>query len=174
MIITRHDLELFTNSYPDEEDNQFDLFCGASEDIVKSYLRYNPELQEYDLYLNGSGTNEIHVPAKPITEIKKITIDGAEQSPDDFAFEDDVLFSIKNQKFSKGSRNIHLQFKAGFETIPAIIKETCLRIAGLLSTEVGNIGITSKSFQDSGTRTFTNTTNFDRYLFQISNYRLLG
>ena len=132
------------------------------------------EDEEMDYGKAIEGTNEIHIPAKPITEIKKISIDGAEQSPDDFAFEDDVLFSIKNQTFTKGSRNIHLQFRAGFETVPAIIKETCLRIAGLLSTEVGNIGITSKSFQDSGTRTFTNTTNFDRYLVQISNYRLLG
>lgn len=174
MLITRHDLELFTNTFPDEEDNQLDLFCGASEDIVKNYLRYDPELKTYDLFINGSGTTEVHVPAKPIIEIIKVAIDGTEFSVEDLRFEEDVLFTIDGTTFPKGTRNIHLQFKAGFETIPEIIKLTSLRIAGLLSTEVGNVGITSKSFQDSGSRTFVNTTNFDKYLLQISRYRLLG
>jgi len=56
--------------------------------------------------------------------------------------------------------------------IPEIIKLTIMRIAAILQTEGdSNIGITSKSFGDSGTRTFINTTNFDKYLIQISNYR---
>ena len=56
--------------------------------------------------------------------------------------------------------------------IPEIIKLTIMRIAAILQTEGdSNIGITSKSFGDSGTRTFINTVNFDKYLIQISNYR---
>jgi len=56
--------------------------------------------------------------------------------------------------------------------IPEIIKMTILRIATLLQSESdSNIGITSKSFGDSGNRTFFNTVNFDKYLIQISQYR---
>jgi hypothetical protein len=58
--------------------------------------------------------------------------------------------------------------------MPDIIKMTVLRIATLLQTESdSNIGVTSKSFADSGTRTFVNTVNFDKYLIQISKYKLL-
>lgn len=173
MLITREELKQFTNTFP-EDDEQYDLFCGASEDIVKNYLRYDPELKDYDLYLNGSGTAELHVPAKPIIELISITVDGIEQPIQDFAFDQDTIFSIKNQSFIKGTRNVNIKFRAGFVEVPEIIKLTTLRIAGLLTTEIGNIGITSKSFQDSGSRTFINTTNFDKYLMQISNYRLLG
>ena len=56
--------------------------------------------------------------------------------------------------------------------VPELIKMTALRIATLLQTESdNNIGVTSKSFGDSGNRTFINTVNFDKYLIQISQYR---
>jgi hypothetical protein len=58
--------------------------------------------------------------------------------------------------------------------IPSIFKQTQLRIASLLYTEAdSNIGITSKNFADSGTRTFINYTNFDKYLSPLSKYRLV-
>jgi hypothetical protein len=59
--------------------------------------------------------------------------------------------------------------------LPNIIKLTGLRIAALLQTEGdSNIGVTGKSFGDSGSRTFVNYTNFDKYLLPISKHRLLG
>lgn len=58
--------------------------------------------------------------------------------------------------------------------IPEIIKITLMRIAAILQTESdGNVGITSKSFADSGSRTFMNYTNFDKFLTPISNYRII-
>jgi len=58
--------------------------------------------------------------------------------------------------------------------IPEIIKLTVMRIGAILQTESdSNIGVTSKSFGESGARTFINTTNFDKYLIQISQYRII-
>jgi hypothetical protein len=57
---------------------------------------------------------------------------------------------------------------------PPIIVATILRIAAILQTESdGNIAVTSKSFADSGMRTFLNTTDFSKYLIQLSQYRLM-
>lgn len=59
-----------------------------------------------------------------------------------------------------------------FTTIPGIIKLTILRIAALMQTESdGNIGITSKQFSESGSRTFIKTTRYDEYLLPISRYK---
>ena len=58
-------------------------------------------------------------------------------------------------------------------TIPAEIISTILRIASLLQSESeSNIGVTSKSFGDSGSRSFVNYTNFNKFLLPISRYRL--
>jgi hypothetical protein len=59
--------------------------------------------------------------------------------------------------------------------LPNIIKTTVLRIAALLQTESdSNIGVTSKSFGESGSRTFVSFTNFDKYLLPISKYRIIA
>jgi hypothetical protein len=59
--------------------------------------------------------------------------------------------------------------------MPRIITITALRIASILLSESdSNIGVTSKSFGDSGGRTFINYTNFDKYLSPLSAYRLLS
>ena len=59
--------------------------------------------------------------------------------------------------------------------IPQVIIMTVLRIAAILMSESdSNIGVTSKSFGDSGGRTFINYTNFDKYLLPLSSYRLLS
>jgi hypothetical protein len=58
--------------------------------------------------------------------------------------------------------------------MPSVFKQTILRIAALLQTESdNNIGITGKSFGDSGSRTFTNYTNFSKYLDPLSKYKLI-
>jgi hypothetical protein len=58
--------------------------------------------------------------------------------------------------------------------MPKTIYLTIMRIAALLQSESdSNIGVTSKSFADSGTRTFMNFTNFDKYLVQLSAYKLV-
>ena len=63
--------------------------------------------------------------------------------------------------------------ESGATTIPAEIILTILRIAALLESEANqNIGVTSKTFADSGNRTFVNYTNFNKFLFPISKYRL--
>jgi hypothetical protein len=59
--------------------------------------------------------------------------------------------------------------------MPKIIKLTIMRIAAILQSESdGNIGVTSKSFGESGDRTFVSFTNFDRYLAPLSAYKLLA
>ena len=171
MIITIEDLQKFTQIYPDDNETQQELFIQAASDIVCNYLRYNPEEKEYNIFVNGTETEEIEINYNPITEIKEIKINNEAINIDNIAFYNNCIFYKDSNTFPKGKINII--FKAGYKVIPAIIKLTTLRIAGILQTENNNnIGISSKSFQDSGTRTFVNTTNFDKYLLPISDYRI--
>lgn len=61
-----------------------------------------------------------------------------------------------------------------YETnLPVLIKQTVFRIGALLLNErSGNIGINSKSFGDSGTRSFLNVVDYSKYLLQLSEYKL--
>jgi hypothetical protein len=88
-------------------------------------------------------------------------------------------FAIYDCGFSDSEYGDHVIFggyaaNTGAVDMPAIFKQTALRIAALLATEANeNIGVTSKSFGDSGSRTFINYTNFDKYLSPLSKYKLV-
>jgi hypothetical protein len=160
-------------------------YIDSAENIVNAYLGYSPTLHAYNQISDGSGTHELQLKAKPIQTISDVEINGESIPSSEFHNTICSEFIYYNKIFSHGKRNIKIEYNAGWgitpdddvansEHLPEIIKMTVLRIATLLQSESdGNIGVTSKSFADSGNRTFVNTVNFDKYLIQISSYKLL-
>ena len=168
MVVTTEELEGFTGVQFESGNNIAVLFIGAAQNIVENYLGYEIEIKEYIKHFALHSSNVIKAGAKNITVVKEITIDGA--PVEDYYIDDDKII-LKQPVISD---NIIITFTAGFsEDLPQIIKLTVLRIAALLQTESNNnIGISGKSFMD-GSRTFTNFTNFDRYLIACSKYKLI-
>ena len=168
MIVTTDELQGFTGVEFETGNNIAELFIGASQNIVENYLGYAIESKEYTKHFALHTSNIIKCGVKNITAVKEITVDGTPVV--DYYIDDDKII-LKQPVISD---NIIVTFTAGFsEDLPQIIKLTVLRIAALLQTESNNnIGISGKSFMD-GSRTFTNFTNFDRYLIACSKYKLI-
>ena len=168
MIVTKEELQGFTGVEFESGNNIAELFIGAAQNIVENYLGYEIESKEYTKHFALHTSNIIKCGVKNITAVKEITIDGT--PIEDYYIDDDKVI-LKQPVISD---NIIITFTAGFSTdLPQIIKLTVLRIAALLQTESNNnIGISGKSFMD-GSRTFTNFTNFDRYLIACSKYKLI-
>lgn len=174
LLATIKDLQDFTGVYEQEENSQSKLFLGSASDIIRNYLGYDPELKNYKKAFNGNGQNYLRLETKPIQKINEVEINGVVEPLEDFYFDDDTLF-YKDGFIPEGIKNVRIDFDSGFETIPDLIKLTCLRIAAILATEADqNIGITSKSFGESGSRTFYNFTNFNKYLLPLSKWKLIG
>lgn len=180
--VTVDELQRYSNVYGDAVLQQH--YVDSAEGIVRTYLGYSPTLHSYHQLLDGNGTGELQLSAKPILTIGGVVINGESIFLLEFYTKDDE-YLYYDRTFPVGKRNIEIEYDAGLGTIPdddtangayvpSIIKMTVLRIAALLQTESdGNIGITSKSFADSGSRTFINTSNFDKYLIQISSFKIL-
>ena len=168
MIVAKEELEGFTGVQFESGNNIADLFIGAAQNIVENYLGYEIESKEYTKHFALHTSNIIKAGVKNITAVSEITIDGT--LVEDYYIDDDKII-LKQPVISD---NIIVKFTAGFGVdLPQIIKLTVLRIAALLQTESNNnIGISGKSFID-GSRTFTNFTNFDRYLIACSKYKLI-
>ena len=168
MIVTKEELLGFTGIEFESGNNIAELFIGAAQNIVENYLGYEVESKEYTKHFSLHNSNVIKCGVKNITAVSTITVDGT--LVEDYYINDDDIV-LKQPVISD---NIIIAFTAGFSTdLPQIIKLTVLRIAALLQTESNNnIGISAKSFMD-GSRTFTNFTNFDRYLIACSKYKLI-
>jgi hypothetical protein len=177
------ELKEYTGAH--EEDNLLQNYIDSAEDIVNTYLGYSPTLHNYIQYFDGTGTNELQLKAKPIANIISIEIDGKSIPLSEFYNIGNSEFLYYNKIFPSGKRNIKLEYDAGWgitidddtangEYLPKIIKMTVLRIASILQSESNqNIGVSSKSFGDSGTRTFINYTDYSKYLLPISIFKNL-
>lgn len=172
MIVTRDEFAKYSNVCTDDNDTLQELYIQSAEDILFNYLGYDPTAQNYRRVFNGNGESYLRLGVKPIWLVAEVIIGNAAQDLANITFDNDTIYFL-NGKFPEGKGNITVDFSAGYTKIPAIMKMTVLRIATLLQSEGdSNIGISSKSFEDSGTRVFQNYTNYDKYLIQCSKYKL--
>ena len=59
-----------------------------------------------------------------------------------------------------------------FTEVPEVFQMVCLEIATLLQQEESeNIGVNSKSYAETGTRSFLNVVDYSKYLSRLSAYR---
>jgi hypothetical protein len=175
------DLQIYSNVYSDKQQEYVD----SAENIVNNYLGYSPTLHLYNNYLNGKGSHELQLKAKPIQTLDKVYINNSEIPLSEFYFTPNSEFIYYNQLFPIENKNIRVEYTAGWgdiidddehngEYLPKLIKLTVLRIASMMQAESdSNIAVSSKSFGDSGTRTFINYTDYSKYLLPISIYRIL-
>jgi hypothetical protein len=171
-LVTLEDYRNYTGSH--REDDLHQVFIKSAENILKEYLGYYPVETEYQGVFNGRGTLLIQLNARPVT-LHAVRISGVEISLGEFVVNNEFIY-YQNKIFPEGLVNVEIDYTGGFpeDEIPNLLKITVLRLAALLETEAGmNIGVTSKSFADSGTRTFVNNTDYNRYLLPVSSYRLL-
>jgi hypothetical protein len=177
--------ELKEYSGAHDEDNLLQNYIDSAENIVNTYLGYSPTLHNYIQYFNGTGINELQLKAKPIANIISVEIDDQSIPLSEFYDIVNSEFLYYNKVFPIGKRNIKIEYDAGWgitidddttngDYLPRIIKMTVLRIASILQSESNqNIGVSSKSFGDSGTRTFINYTDYSKYLLPISIFKIL-
>ena len=170
-FITSTELCNFMNKQVEASDTGPASYCKSAMETVKEYLGYDPELQTYTQTIKGDGGALAALQAMPVTEITALSIDGVEADPLQLEWEtENYVCFVDNSVFEKGSRYL-ITFKAGFQTVPEIIKTTALQIASLIwESGGGNLAVSSTSFADTGSRVFNNFTA-DRFLKQIAQFK---
>jgi hypothetical protein len=167
--------DAFSGNFVDDDDviALKQVYLDSASSIIDDYIGYSAIANDYDEYLNGSGIDSIQLSAKPITEITSITVEGVSIDPSEYYSDGEFLY-CNSGVFPVGTRNVHVVYKAGYTSIPNLLMLTCIRIAALLLSESGgNIGVNSKSFGDSGTRTFVNTVNYSKYLTLLNSFVMI-
>ena len=172
---TIEDLQKFSETFSDNT-ALVQGYIDAAADIINGYIGYNAHFNTYTEQVNGTGRTRILVNHANIKKINRISINGKklELEPGAIGITSGVLYTT-DYVFPYGFKNIEIEYEAGFtdEEVPAIFKQINIEIANLIQTMSGNnIGVTSKSFINEGSRTFIQNTNYDRYLQNLSTYKL--
>lgn len=172
MLISVETFEAYTKVYGDTLAEKYLL---SAEEIVGNYLGYAPEKSDREIEVDGSGIYCISVGCRPINIIYSVRENGQELNLDNL-YTAANLICKKTGEWTEGKKNISVRINAGWteSDLPEVIKGTILQIAALRQSESdSNIGVTSKSFSDSGTRVFINNRNYEPYLMNISRYKVI-
>lgn len=155
MYVTKDELAKYSGVTRDEGDTLGETFIGSSEEIVEHYLGYDPETSEdFD---------------KEKTVI--VYSSDGEHFYEDAALTKAATIPEGITPEAKGTENQY-SYTIIVHEIPYLIRLTVLRIASLLQLEENNnIGVNSKSFGESGSRTFLNVVDYEKYLQKISFYK---
>ncbi|MCX7023052.1 MAG: hypothetical protein NT080_00350 [Spirochaetes bacterium] len=149
----------------------YQSYVDAAESIIADFLSYSPVMTSYTHTFYGDGDSYLALKAKPVT-LGTITVDGVAKTLTDFLVEDEVITEKNGNSFPTGSVVI-VGYLAGYTTVPGVFQVVILEIASLLSMEAGeNIGVNSTTFDGGNTRSFTNYTNFSKYLAKVEKYRI--
>jgi hypothetical protein len=70
--VTVKELQKYSNVYGEEALQQ--NYIDSAENIINIYLGYSPTLHNYITLLDGKGTHELQLQAKPIQSINSIEI----------------------------------------------------------------------------------------------------
>lgn len=169
--ISQTDLEDFMGKFPKEGDTRPQTYCDSAIECVKGFLGYDPELQEYTTKFKGDDGSLAVMESFPVTVVTSFKIDGESvdiskletAAKNYIQFADSSLF-CKEHKYE-------ITYKAGYSTVPALIKTTALQIASLYwESAGGNLAVSSTSFADTGSRVFNNF-KADRFLEQIAGFK---
>lgn len=191
MYVSIELFQKYSNVYSDNELQK--SYINAAEDIVFNYLQYNPFVYTYNY---TTDTLEDNKSKEIVNNISGVLIDfsqsrnisGIALGISGLIDNEDLsgiileISGITNEGITGGNVTSISGLAGGISGIctgsgsevPEIIIMTILRIATLLQSEAdSNIGVTSKSFGESGGRTFINYVNYDKYLIPISKYKRL-
>lgn len=176
MVVTVAQFEAYMATYGD---SLASMYIKAAQQRVEDFLHYKLEEQTYSSAILGTDTNKVRLFARPINEVTSVKIDNVTQTLSDFTYDGKGYLTWTKGIFSSQSY-IEVNYKAGWSvvdndsTCPEEIKVCVMQIAGLMQTESGgNVGISSKSFGDSGSRNFLSTRKYDDQLKNISKFRFL-
>lgn len=109
---------------------------AASSAWVRAYLGRDITTNSYDIRRSGRGTQAIQLPHYPISAVQLLEVDGAalpaqtSWGQPGYRF-DEIQIALDGYSFTSGISNIHIQFTAGYPSVPADLGQAVNELVSL-------------------------------------------
>ena len=118
-----------------------DLIAQSSE-FIRSVLSREVLTAQYIETRDGNGADTILVSNYPITVIDSVTVDGRAVTG---ALFDAYSVTLPSGYFTKGRKNVTIQYHAGLAAIPADVAQVCIELVAKKYRERDRIGTLSRT-----------------------------
>ena len=174
LAVSIDEFNTYVNDYEDSKEAiaQKARLLSSAQQIVEEYLGYPVMSCDRTETLTGLDQRKVYLHSLPVTLVYDVMFN-KDYLSQGFGYVNDYESVYLDRKpCPKDEITVH--YAAGWNrlSLPAIIKQSIMRIAALLKTEAnGNIGLTSTSYGTDGIRNYLNFTNFQKYLSPLRGYK---
>ena len=137
-------LEEFKQRIGVEHDRRDDFFLSVIEGVsaaVEAYIGRSLWAADYVERYDGNGKDRIILDNYPVLSVSSVKINGADVGGWDFA----NWLLMRPEGFTRGLRNVEVSYRAGYEYMPADIREAVMIIAMQRVNEIESRGAQSKT-----------------------------
>ena len=178
-IITTAQYKAYAGITDSNSDTILGKFCDGVTSFINQYCNRNFLHQTYDVYLNGNDNYYLRNLQRPITEVTAITIDDTALDLTEEAADDNYYWWAEGKiyyggGFSEGIKNVRLQYKAGYTTMPEDLIEAAYLIISAMWEKQGKTTALSEGTPSGFSKSFTELEIpqlakeiLDRYMLQI-------
>ena len=130
-------VKLYCGITDSTDDTLLSSLITAYSQWVRSYCNRDFDSRAYEIWRDGRHSQNLLLPEYPVTAIALLEIDGIAISPqttydgEGYRFTDSQIILGQGQRFCWGRQNIHVQFTAGYATIPTDVAQAVNEIVGL-------------------------------------------
>lgn len=137
-------------------------YLTTAKEIVEGYLGYSLDIHDVEEEHISIHSKDIYLREFPVEEVYAVKINGKYVPAPHVERRGD---HVRVHACIPCNAEIEVQYCAGYRKIPDIVEQTIFRLASLLKTEAnGNIGLTSRSYGNDGSRSYLNYTSYAKYL----------
>lgn len=118
-----------TDTVPNDN---FEALINAAQSFIDDYTGRQLEAEHYESdpqfsFYDGNGENWIYVKQFPLSSVENVWVDGDRVFGDgQLIASDDIFFDVNGKiyseggKFTKGKRNVKIDYKAGYNPVPIL------------------------------------------------------
>jgi hypothetical protein len=140
------------NDATSAEDYTLATMITAVSDAITQILGRNILATDYTTTFDGKGHSKYQFPQYPVTAVSSLSIDGTDipirtdltSTSAAYVFNENFLTLI-GTSFTPGIQNCTISYTAGYENVPASIKQACIRWIAFLRAKNDRIDLASKA-----------------------------
>ncbi len=137
-----------------DDNNLIQRLVTAVSEFLRQEASTSFDVQTHTEIRSGAGQRMLHFKFRPCTEVNAVYIDGVliparDPAPTGYGgtgytFTEDHI-TLHGYAFSRGKDNISITYEAGYETVPADLRQAAVVTVGRRYREIDRLGQQSKS-----------------------------
>lgn len=127
-----------------ESDSLLSELVDRASAAIENFCQRSLGLADREDICNGHGGTTMLLKHSPVVAVSSVVIDGESVPATGFRLAGRTLV-LNGWRFTRGEANVQVNYRAGFEQIPADVEQACIETAALMFRRRDHVDVSSKT-----------------------------